>query len=71
MFAEYAFPPMMPNSASHADAWEDDQCLSCHESDDKEGTIVEHEGMPKILLESKCRTCHVQVRAVETMEPPE
>ncbi len=59
-----AFPPMIPASESHSDAWEKDSCLLCHEGGVKGAPIVRHEGMPALLLEAKCRSCHVQVRSM-------
>jgi hypothetical protein len=64
-FNDDAFPPMIPNSESHNRAWTKDDCLLCHESGIHGAPIVQHEGLPKILLTAKCRSCHVQVRAVE------
>ena len=61
-FAVNAFPPMIPASASHKDAWINDNCLLCHESGVKDAPIVRHKDMPPILLKAKCRSCHVQVR---------
>ncbi len=68
-FAENAFPPMMPNSESHMRAWTKDDCLLCHESGIHGAPIILHEDLPAILLKAKCRSCHVQVRAVETVVP--
>jgi len=65
-FMPNAFPPMMPNSLSHHGAWITDNCLMCHEDGVRDAPIVRHEGMPKIMLQAKCRTCHVQVRSNET-----
>ena len=61
-FAENAFPPMIPDSGSHVDTWLRDDCLLCHDSGIKGAPIVEHAGIPKLLLDVKCRTCHVQFR---------
>ncbi len=66
-FHEFAFPPMIPASESHKGAWTEENCLLCHESGIKGAPVVEHKAMPAdvrpILLKSKCRSCHVQVRA--------
>jgi len=70
-FDDDAFPPMIPNSESHNRAWTKDDCLLCHESGIRYAPIVQHEGLPKILLTAKCRSCHVQVRAVEKPAPAE
>ena len=67
-FADFAFPPMIPASGSHRDTWMRDDCLLCHEDGTKGAPIIKHEGMPRILLEAKCRSCHVQVRSVEASE---
>jgi len=40
-------------------------CLLCHETGIKGAPIIQHEGLPGILLTAKCRSCHVQVRAGE------
>lgn len=65
VFAKNAFPPMIPNSNSHMSTWTRDDCLLCHESGLKKAPVVRHEGLPRILLKAKCRSCHVQVRAAE------
>ena len=67
-FEDDAFPPMMPASTSHKKAWTTTECLLCHEDGTKGAPIVTHRGMPRRLLTAKCRTCHVQVRAIE-MDP--
>jgi len=67
-FAPDAFPPMMPASESHRDAWLRDDCLLCHENGIKGAPKIVHKGMPDILLTAKCRTCHPQVRAVDASE---
>ena len=67
-FAPNAFPPMIPASEYHAKAWLRDDCMLCHESGNKGAPKVVHRGMPDHLLTAKCRTCHVQVRAVEAAE---
>ncbi|MFO1077627.1 MAG: multiheme c-type cytochrome [Planctomycetota bacterium] len=64
-FDDNAFPPMIPASADHGSAWWRDDCLLCHEDGTHGAPKIEHEGMPRLLLKSKCRSCHVQVRAVE------
>ncbi len=62
-FASWAFPPMMPNNESHAQAWGKNNCLLCHESSVRGAPKVKHKGLPRMTLKSKCRTCHVQVRS--------
>ena len=69
-FAVNAFPPMMPNSESHKSAWTKDDCLLCHESGIYRAPALKHEDLPDILLKAKCRSCHVQIRAVEPGTPP-
>jgi hypothetical protein len=63
LFLANAFPPMIPASDSHREAWLKDSCLLCHESGVKDAPIIKHEGLPAVLLEAKCRSCHVQVRS--------
>ncbi len=69
LFSGGAFPPMIPASGSHTAAWAKDDCLLCHEDGTRGAPIIEHKGLPKILLQAKCRTCHVQVRTVEASKP--
>ena len=66
LFAPNAFPPLTPNNEDHREAWGTRNCMMCHEDGIRDAPLVRHEGMPKILLEAKCRTCHVQVRSHET-----
>jgi len=70
-FWAHAFPPMMPNSESHREAWGKDDCLLCHEAGIHRAPAVKHEDLPAVLLEAKCRSCHVQIRAVEPGKPPQ
>jgi hypothetical protein len=69
-FLATAFPPMIPSSASHRHTWTRDDCLMCHESGTNRAPLVRHEGLPRLLLTAKCRTCHVQVRAMVSSVPP-
>ena len=69
LFADNAFPPMIPNSGSHPAAWMKDDCLMCHETGIRDAPVTKHEGMPRILFTAKCRTCHVQVRAGDVPPP--
>jgi nitrate reductase cytochrome c-type subunit len=65
-FLENAFPPMMPNTTYHVNAWTDENCLLCHEEGVAGAPIVDHdERLPAIALEAKCRSCHVMVRSHE------
>jgi len=66
MFESYAFPPMMPNTEHHKAAWGNNDCMLCHEDGVQDAPIVKHDGMPRILLKAKCRSCHVQIRSDET-----
>ncbi len=65
-FASWAFPPMMPNNQKHERAWGKKNCLLCHEDGTRNAPIIKHEGLPKIVLKAKCRTCHVQPRSHTT-----
>lgn len=61
MFADNAFPPVLPNDADHragTDSWFQESCLSCHEGGANNAPVVVHEGMADILLDGKCRSCH-------------
>lgn len=60
-----AFPPMIPDSPSHRNAWTDKSCLLCHETGNRGAPIVKHANLPKVLLKAKCRSCHVQVRSAK------
>ncbi len=68
-FDSNAFPPMLSNSNSHLDSWLIEDCLMCHQDGTLGAPIIEHAGLPAILLKSKCRTCHVQVRSIEGDSP--
>ncbi|USN99622.1 MAG: hypothetical protein H6810_02870 [Phycisphaeraceae bacterium] len=66
-FAENAFPPMIPNSPDHRGAWGKNQCLICHETGTGGAPKVEHgPQIPRLALIVQCRSCHVQVRSIET-----
>ena len=60
-FAVAAFPPTIPDRAWHADAWNTDDCMSCHETGVGEAPMIRHRGLPDLAFESKCRTCHVLI----------
>jgi len=64
-FAANAFPPMIPASRSHRRAWTRDDCLLCHKRGIGGAPRIVHEGLPALTFMAKCRTCHVQVRAIE------
>ncbi len=65
-FADFAFPPMIPASAHHRKAWRKDDCLLCHEDGLMGAPKVRHKGLPPLALKAKCRTCHVQVRVLDS-----
>ncbi|MAF66987.1 MAG: hypothetical protein CMJ84_15190 [Planctomycetes bacterium] len=58
-FARNAFPPTLPVDETHADAWYGDDCLLCHADGDQGAPRVRHSGMARLLLQARCRTCHV------------
>jgi cytochrome c5 len=58
-FSMNAFPPMLPNTAEHDDAWLNDDCLLCHETGVSGAPIVKHHGMSEWLLKARCRSCHI------------
>ena len=58
-FADFAFPPTIPDTDWHQNAWRKDDCMRCHETGVGEAPEVIHRDMPHILKEAKCRTCHV------------
>lgn len=62
-FLAGVFPPMIPDSKSHADSWSNDSCIVCHAAGMREAPKLRHEGLSDVLLYAKCRTCHVQIRA--------
>jgi hypothetical protein len=70
-FDDNAFPPVIPASASHRNAWTIEDCLMCHETGVQGAPIVVHKDMPRILLKAKCRSCHVQIRSLDNdlLEP--
>ena len=58
-FLANAFPPTLSDTDYHEDAWVRLDCLRCHETAVGEAPPLVHEGMTSLLLEAKCRTCHV------------
>ncbi len=58
-FAKGAFPPPMPDIQQHQDAWLITDCIKCHSEEPGQAPTVKHEGLPEILLQVNCRTCHV------------
>ncbi len=76
-FEANAFPPTIPDTNWHQEAWLKDDCLRCHATGVEDAPRVRHEKMPKILLVAKCRSCHVlipgagpQSRPAPRAEPP-
>ncbi len=62
-FLASAFPPMIPASVSHGEAWANESCLLCHETGNRGAPLMKHAGLPPLLRSAKCRSCHVQVRS--------
>ncbi len=61
MFADNAFPPVLPDDNDHrvgTDSWMQETCLNCHADGANNAPMVVHEGMSSLLLDGKCRTCH-------------
>jgi len=58
-FTDNAFPPLLPATDDHANAWMRTDCLTCHERGLTGTPRVVHQGMSKDLLASRCRTCHL------------
>ncbi len=58
-FLTNAFPPMLPVNEAHAGSWLREDCILCHETGVAGAPILVHRGMPKLLKQAKCRTCHV------------
>ena len=56
-----AFPPTLTDMEYHTNAWTRSDCMVCHEEGVQEAPIVKHKSVPKVALDAKCRTCHVQV----------
>jgi len=58
-FLRRAFPPTLPMDVSHENSWLRDDCLKCHEAGLDGAPQVRHQGMAELLLEARCRSCHV------------
>ncbi len=58
-FSGNAFPPVLPHDTSHEGAWERTDCLLCHQDGASDAPRVQHEGMSRLLLKARCRTCHL------------
>jgi len=69
-FAANAFPPTIPDTPDHENAWLRSDCLRCHETGVDGAQIVRHAGMSPILLKAKCRSCHVFIRGEGPREAP-
>jgi len=59
VFADNAFPPLLPKDDDHAGAWMRTDCLLCHDNQDKDAPQIQHEGMSSWLLKARCRSCHL------------
>ena len=59
VFARRAFPPTMPVDGLHQGAWLRDDCLMCHQTGAAGAPKVVHQGMSGLLLEARCRSCHL------------
>jgi len=71
VFKSDAFPPTLPNDDSHRGAWLRDDCLLCHEWGVKDAPVVRHQGMSRILLKGRCRTCHLPAVDSALVDVPE
>ncbi len=60
-----AFPPTLSDVKYHRNAWLKNDCLRCHETGVGDAPEVLHANMAAILLEAKCRTCHVKIPGQE------
>lgn len=69
-FARNAFPPTLPDDKDHQNPWLQKDCLDCHNSGKNGAQIVRHDGMSKVLLTARCRTCHVLVRKSPPVHQP-
>jgi hypothetical protein len=58
-FLVNAFPPMLPTSEVHKDGWLRDDCIMCHETGVSGAPLIRHRGLPELLRQAKCRSCHV------------
>jgi hypothetical protein len=58
-FLVNAFPPMLPGSEMHEGAWLRDDCILCHETGVAGAPLIRHRGLPELLRQAKCRSCHV------------
>ena len=69
-FARNAFPPTLPDDDYHRGAWLRDDCLLCHETGIQGAPRVVHNGMTPMLLQARCRSCHVPSVASEQADRP-
>ena len=58
-FLRRAFPPTLPMDVSHENSWLRDDCLKCHEAGLDGAPQVRLQGMAELLLEARCRSCHL------------
>ncbi len=69
VFAKNAFPPPIPDKPWHHQAWLITDCMGCHGKELGEAPTVKHEGLPELLLQVNCRTCHVLISEEATLAP--
>jgi len=69
VFAKGAFPPPIPDRPWHHQAWLITDCMGCHGKELGEAPTVKHEGLPELLLQVNCRTCHVLISEEATPAP--
>ncbi|KAA3615206.1 MAG: hypothetical protein DWQ01_00340 [Planctomycetota bacterium] len=62
-FASNAFPPTLSDTDYHQNAWSDsaETCMVCHKTGINDAPKVVHEDMAAVLLDAKCRSCHVLI----------
>lgn len=64
-FAQFAFPPTLPDAEFHRDAWIRGDCLKCHATGQEGAPVLKHAGMSPLLTKAQCRSCHVIAPAGE------
>ena len=64
-FAANAFPPPIPDTVWHENAWTAYDCLDCHAKGEADAPVLKHKGMPDRLVQAHCRTCHVLIPGLE------
>lgn len=58
-FLVNAFPPLLPESEPHRNAWLREDCLLCHETGVAGAPLLRHQGLPELVKQAKCRSCHL------------